>query len=210
MKLEALINEHFDELMPSDWEVLAVITADTQEILPLSSEATANYCGVSRTSLLRIMKMLGAMYFFLRGTPYIYQGQELGMVNFERTSIGAMLSQLFCISEPVIFGLLIRYNLRPLYMVLISSGVGAAILSIFHIQSNAYGLAVIPSYLMYIYEGRQILIYFIVSFVSTALCFALTYLFAVPKEAIGADPASEKKIEVDKTKKTLQAISSQQ
>lgn len=32
------------------------------------------------------VKTLGAMYFFLRGTPFIYQGQELGMVNFERTS----------------------------------------------------------------------------------------------------------------------------
>ena len=34
------------------------------------------------------VKMLGAMYFFLRGTPFIYQGQELGMVNFKRDSIG--------------------------------------------------------------------------------------------------------------------------
>lgn len=32
------------------------------------------------------VKMLAAMYFFLRGTPFIYQGQELGMVNFERQS----------------------------------------------------------------------------------------------------------------------------
>ena len=31
--------------------------------------------------------MLGAMYFLLRGTPFIYQGQELGMTNFERKSI---------------------------------------------------------------------------------------------------------------------------
>lgn len=29
-------------------------------------------------------KVLGAMYFFLRGTPFIYQGQELGMCNFKR------------------------------------------------------------------------------------------------------------------------------
>lgn len=35
------------------------------------------------------VKMLAAMYFFLRGTPFIYQGQELGMVNFERKEIGA-------------------------------------------------------------------------------------------------------------------------
>lgn len=33
------------------------------------------------------VKMMAAMYFFLRGTPFIYQGQELGMVNFERSSI---------------------------------------------------------------------------------------------------------------------------
>lgn len=32
------------------------------------------------------VKMLAAMYFFLRGTPFIYQGQELGMVNFKRST----------------------------------------------------------------------------------------------------------------------------
>lgn len=32
------------------------------------------------------VKMLAAMYFFLRGTPFIYQGQELGMVNFKRSA----------------------------------------------------------------------------------------------------------------------------
>lgn len=33
------------------------------------------------------VKTLAAMYFFLRGVPFIYQGQELGMINFERESI---------------------------------------------------------------------------------------------------------------------------
>lgn len=33
------------------------------------------------------VKMMGAMYFFLRGTPFIYQGQELGMINAEREDI---------------------------------------------------------------------------------------------------------------------------
>ncbi|WP_207942470.1 alpha-glucosidase [Enterococcus sp. DIV2402] len=32
-------------------------------------------------------KGIGAMYFFLRGTPFIYQGQELGMLNAQRTDI---------------------------------------------------------------------------------------------------------------------------
>ena len=33
------------------------------------------------------IKTLGAMNFFMRGTPFIYQGQELGMINFDRSSI---------------------------------------------------------------------------------------------------------------------------
>ena len=35
----------------------------------------------------RAIKTLGAMSLFLRGVPFVYQGQELGMVNFERMSI---------------------------------------------------------------------------------------------------------------------------
>lgn len=31
--------------------------------------------------------MLGGMFFYLRGTPFIYQGQEIGMCNFQRQSI---------------------------------------------------------------------------------------------------------------------------
>lgn len=33
------------------------------------------------------VKALAMMYFFLRGTSFIFQGQELGLVNFERQSI---------------------------------------------------------------------------------------------------------------------------
>lgn len=102
--------------------------------------------------------------------------------KIKATSIGAMLSQLFGISEPVLFGLLIRYKFKPLYVTLITSGVGAALLSIFNIQSNSYGLAVVPSYLMYIYEGHQLLFYTLISLGCVALAFLLTCVFAIPKE----------------------------
>lgn len=104
-----------------------------------------------------------------------------------QTSIGAMLSQLFGISEPVLFGIQLRYNLKPLLIMLCTSGLGAAALSILNIQSNSYGLAVLPSYLMYIYEGRQLLWYLIISIASVALCFTLTYMFGIPEEALAAD-----------------------
>lgn len=112
--------------------------------------------------------------------------------NIRQTAVGAMLSQLFGISEPVLFGIQIRYNLRPLVIMLCSSGLGAALLSILNIQSNSYGLAVLPSYLMYIYEGRQLLWYFIVSLISVIFCFVLTYTFGIPKEILEVDNTNDK------------------
>lgn len=104
-----------------------------------------------------------------------------------QTSVGAMLSQLFGISEPVLFGIQLRYNLKPLMIMLFTSGLGAALLSLLNIQSNSYGLAVLPSYLMYIYEGRQLLWYLLISIGSVALCFILTCMFGIPEEVMVPD-----------------------
>lgn len=102
-----------------------------------------------------------------------------------------MLSQLFGVSEPVLFGLLIRWNLKPLLCVLFTSGLGGAILAIFHIQSNSYGLAVIPSFLMYIYSAHQLAIYLLVALLSVGVCYALTSLFAIPQEVLISDKVIE-------------------
>ncbi len=48
--------------------------------------AASKYLGSAQEDPAAV-KTLGAMYFFLRGTPFLYQGQELGMVNFERTRL---------------------------------------------------------------------------------------------------------------------------
>lgn len=127
---------------------------------------------------------LCAMYGFANVGSCLAFAWKTKKQSVRATSIGAMLSQLFGISEPVLFGVLIRYNFKPLYVMLLSSGVGAALLSMFQIQSNSYGLAVVPSYLMYIYDGNQLAVYGIVSLVSLALCFVLTSLFAIPKEIL--------------------------
>lgn len=111
--------------------------------------------------------------------------------SIRQTAIGAMLSQLFGISEPVLFGIQLRYNLKPLVIMLCSSGLGAALLSVLNIQSNSYGLAVLPSYLMYIYEWRQLLWYFVISVFSVSLCFVLTCMFGIPKEVLVSDEAED-------------------
>ncbi|MHC1685899.1 MAG: PTS transporter subunit EIIC [Clostridiaceae bacterium] len=109
------------------------------------------------------------------------------------TSIGAMLSQLFGISEPALFGILIRYKFRPLYVTLFTSGLGAAFLSIFDVKSNSYGLAVVPSYLMYIYNSHQLLFYTAISLGTVVLAFLLASIFAVPKEV--TVPEKDEKLE---------------
>ncbi|WP_240928852.1 MULTISPECIES: hypothetical protein [Streptococcus] len=105
----------------------------------------------------------------------------------KQTVMGAFMSQLFGVSEPVLFGLHLRYNLKPLYIMLFSSGLGAAILSIFRIQSNSYGLAVVLSYLMYIYNSYQLLVYFAISVITVVVCYTLTKLLAIPDEILVED-----------------------
>ncbi|MDB3202704.1 PTS beta-glucoside transporter subunit EIIBCA [Clostridioides difficile] len=134
---------------------------------------------------------LCAMYGFANiGTCLAFMKKSKNN-QVKQTAVGAMLSQLFGISEPVLFGIQLRYNLKPLIIMCASSGLGAAILSILHIQSNSYGLAVLPSYLMYIYDGYNLITYLLVSIFVVAFCFIVICLFGVPKEAINEDEDEE-------------------
>lgn len=110
-------------------------------------------------------------------------------------SASAMASQLFGVSEPTIFGVLIRYNLKPLFVTVFTSGLGAAVLSIFNVAANTYGLAVLPSYLMYIYNFRCLIIYTIVSIITVVVAFVLTNLFAIPEQVLHSDKPKNKNIQ---------------
>jgi PTS system sucrose-specific IIC component len=112
-------------------------------------------------------------------------------LNAKENSISAIASQLFGVSEPTIFGVLIRYNIKPLIVTVVSSGIGAAVLSILNVAANTYGLAVLPSYLMYIYNFRALTIYTIVSILTIVLAFVLTNIFAIPKEVLEDDDVCE-------------------
>ncbi|HCT5590879.1 TPA: PTS beta-glucoside transporter subunit IIBCA [Enterococcus faecalis] len=132
-----------------------------------------------------------AMYGFANVGSCLAFAKKAQDSKVKSTAIGSMLSQLFGVSEPVLFGLLIRWNLKPLLCVLFTSGLGGAILAIFHIQSNSYGLAVIPSFLMYIYSAHQLVIYLLVALLSVGVCYALTSLFAIPQEVLISDKVIE-------------------
>jgi sucrose PTS system EIIBCA or EIIBC component len=96
----------------------------------------------------------------------------------------ATATQLLGVSEPALFGVVMRYSMKPLYVMIACSAVGGAILSILNIKANSYGLAVVLSPLMYIYESNQLAVYIVVSILIFAAALIITYLFAVPKDVM--------------------------
>ena len=125
---------------------------------------------------------LCAMYGFANLGSALAYGVKANNNKMTQIATGGFMSQLFGISEPILFGIHLRYDLKSLYMMLISSGLGAAALQILGVKSSSYGLAVLPSYLMYIHDGTQLLSYFIVSIVTVIISYLLTISFAIPKE----------------------------
>ena len=100
------------------------------------------------------------------------------------TGTSATVTQLLGVSEPALFGVVMRYSNKPLYVMIACSALGGAVMSLLGIQANSYGLAVILSPLMYIYEWNQFIAYIIVSIITFIVAYVVTYLFAVPKSVM--------------------------
>ena len=94
------------------------------------------------------------------------------------------LTQLLGVSEPALFGVILRYGIRPLSIMIAGSALGGAMLALLGVQANSYGLAVILSPMMYIYDGRQFTTYILVGLATFVFTFIIAYLFAIPKELL--------------------------
>ncbi len=135
--------------------------------------------------------MLVTFLIVILGIGPVMHVVELGIVNVVEVLVnlpfglgGFLIGATYPLL--VITGLHHTYTMIETSL-LANTGLGAAVLSLLHVQSNSYGLAVLPSYLMYIYEPYQLLCYFLVSVGSVALCFVLTCLFGIPKEVMEKD-----------------------
>lgn len=74
-----------------------------------------------------------------------------------------------------------RTGMKAIGVMLFSSGIGGMVLSLMGIQANSYGLAVILSPLMYIYDSYQLITYVLVGIATFILAFVLTNLFVIKK-----------------------------
>ncbi|AQP53465.1 PTS sugar transporter subunit IIA [Vagococcus penaei] len=127
---------------------------------------------------------LCAMYGFANAAVSFAISKKARDKNVKVIGTSAGITQLLGVSEPALFGITIRYGMKPLGIMIGCSALGGMILSILGIKANSYGLAVILSPLMYIYDSYQLVTYLVVGVVIFCLAFILTYLFGVPKEVM--------------------------
>lgn len=100
---------------------------------------------------------------------------------------GASLSAWLGITEPAIFGINIRYGIKPMVCGAIASGISGLLVRIFNLQGTANGVTGIPGTLLYIYDAKQLTGYIIISLLTIALSFTITWFFGVPKEYMEND-----------------------
>ncbi|MHD0397797.1 PTS transporter subunit EIIC [Staphylococcus simulans] len=117
---------------------------------------------------------LAAMYGFSNAGVCLALSLKSKKRSFKTAGISATVTQLLGVSEPALFGVVLRSGLKALTIMLLASSLGGGILALLHIKANAYGLAVILSPLMYIYDLNQLLTYIIVG----VLTFVLAFLVA--------------------------------
>lgn len=125
---------------------------------------------------------LAAMYGFSNAGVCLALSLKSKKPSFKTAGISATVTQLLGVSEPALFGVVLRTGLKPLTIMLLASSLGGGILALLHIKANSYGLAVILSPLMYIYNFNQLLTYVLVGIGTFVLAFLATKFLCKTKE----------------------------
>ena len=137
---------------------------------------------------------LAAMYGFSNAGVCLALSLRSQKSSFKTAGISATITQLLGVSEPALFGVVLRSGIKPLSIMLLCSALGGGVLALLNIQANSYGLAVILSPLMYIYDFSQLLTYIIVGIATFVLGFIITQLFGIPKSSMSDIDLNDEKI----------------
>lgn len=122
-----------------------------------------------------------AMYGFANAAVCLAIALRTKSASVKTAGISATITQMLGVSEPALFGVVMRTGMKAILVMLGSSAVGGMVLSLLGIQANSYGLAVLLSPLMYIYEPYQVITYVVVGIATFILAFVLTNLFVIKK-----------------------------
>ncbi|MBU5363566.1 glucose PTS transporter subunit IIA [Enterococcus raffinosus] len=139
-----------------------------------------------------------AMYGFANAAVCLAIALRTRNASVKTAGISATVTQLLGVSEPALFGVVMRTGMKAILVMLGSSAVGGMVLSLLGIQANSYGLAVLLSPLMYIYEPYQVITYVLVGIGTFILAFALTNFFVIKKETNAISAKAQGKKTTDK------------
>ena len=96
----------------------------------------------------------------------------------------ATASALLGIGEPALFGVILRYGLKPFILSCCVNGVAGMIAMLLGMQGSGNGITTIPGILLYIYSTNQLVMYILLAAATFASAFVLAWMFAVPKEVM--------------------------
>lgn len=106
----------------------------------------------------------------------------------------ATVSALLGIGEPALFGVILRYGMKPFLLSCSINGIAGMIAMLLGMKGTGNGITTIPGLLLYIYSPSQLMMYVILALSTFAVAFGLCWFFAVPPEAMEADiPKGSKK-----------------
>lgn len=97
---------------------------------------------------------------------------------------GATVSSLLGIGEPALFGIILRYSIKPFMILCFASGIGGMVSSLLGLQGTGNGISTVPGVLLYMYSPAQLFGYIGVAVLTFVIAFVLTWLFATPKEVL--------------------------
>ena len=124
---------------------------------------------------------------FLAATTLNPINPLLSVKSVKAMGYGATLSAWLGITEPAIFGINIRYGIKPMVCGAIAAGITGLIARLLNLQATANGVTGIPGALLYIYDSKQLIGYIAVALITVVLSFTITWFFGVPDEYMQED-----------------------
>lgn len=106
----------------------------------------------------------------------------------------ATVSALLGIGEPALFGVILRYGMKPFLLSCSINGVAGMIAMLLGMKGTGNGIATIPGMLLYIYSPSQLIMYVILALSVFITAFCLCWFFAVPPEVMETNAAAKKDV----------------
>ncbi len=104
----------------------------------------------------------------------------------------ATVSALLGIGEPALFGVILRYGMKPFLLSCSINGVAGMTAMLLGMKGTGNGITTIPGMLLYIYTPSQLVMYVLLALATFITAFCLCWFFAVPPEVMETESAAKK------------------